>query len=423
MSGVWKVEGRSGIWLVRGSASAASLLTRGVTLGRDAAAARVSEWFPEGWGHEQNRTLAAICHALEGAFPDSGPPEGWWLRKTVQKALRDGRLTALRVDLPAPVWGVEEEEPVTAKRPAAVVEQKTWIEIVLLDDDDPPQPMAFATYRIELPNGSPREGVLDANGRARIDGIDPGECLVTFPDLDTEAWYRDGKPPVQAAPASKGPAQAAGATALGSTHVVIQGDCMNSIAADHGFFWRTLWDHPANAAIVGKRKDPNILLRGDRVHIPEKRRRMEECPTTRVHRFRVRNVPAKLNLRLLTEDGDPRSGLEYVVTIDGHTRKGTTDAEGYMRLSIPPNAREGTLLLPESEEEYELSLGHIDPITEVSGVQARLSNLGYYFGEVSGAMDPKTRGALWRFQSNAGMNPTGELDDETRAALQQAYGA
>jgi hypothetical protein len=196
LGGVWKVEGRSGIWLVRGSAGAATFLPRdvrqsvprGVTLEGEAAAARVSEWFPEGWGSEQNRTLAAICHALEGAFPDSGPPDAWWLRRTVQRALRDGRLTAVRVDLPAPVWGVEEEEPVTARKQAAPVEQKTWIEIVLLDDDEPPQPVAFAKYRIELPNGSPREGLLDENGRARIDGIDPGECLVTFPELDAETW-------------------------------------------------------------------------------------------------------------------------------------------------------------------------------------------------------------------------------------------
>jgi hypothetical protein len=193
---VWKVEGRSGIWLVRGGTNAATSLARdvrqsvprGVALGREAAAAHVSEWFPEGWGHEQNRTLAAICHALEGAFPDSGPPDARWLRGTVRKALRDGRLTAVRVDLPAPVWGLEEEEPVTAKRPVAVAEEKTWIEIELVDDDEPPQPVAFAKYRILLPNGSPREGILDANGRARIEGIDPGECLVAFPELDERDW-------------------------------------------------------------------------------------------------------------------------------------------------------------------------------------------------------------------------------------------
>lgn len=188
MTGMWKVEGRGGIWLVRRGAGAADLLARGETLSREAAAARVSEWFPDGWGREQAGTLASICHALVGPFPESRPPDARWLQQTVARALRDGRLTAVRLGLRATLWNVpEEDEPVTARKLPAV-EEKTWIEIVLMDDDEPPQPVAFAKYRIELPNGSVREGMLDANGMARVVGIDPGECQVTFPDLHGKDW-------------------------------------------------------------------------------------------------------------------------------------------------------------------------------------------------------------------------------------------
>ncbi len=31
-------------------------------------------------------------------------------------------------------------------------------------------------------------GYLDSNGRARIDGIDPGVCEVSFPDIDANEW-------------------------------------------------------------------------------------------------------------------------------------------------------------------------------------------------------------------------------------------
>jgi hypothetical protein len=31
-------------------------------------------------------------------------------------------------------------------------------------------------------------GTLDENGFARVEGIDPGQCKVTFPDLDKDAW-------------------------------------------------------------------------------------------------------------------------------------------------------------------------------------------------------------------------------------------
>lgn len=64
--------------------------------------------------------------------------------------------------------------------------QKTWIEIELKDDDGNPVPNE--RYRIRLADGSTREGHLDANGRARVDGIEPGTAQVSFPDIDANEW-------------------------------------------------------------------------------------------------------------------------------------------------------------------------------------------------------------------------------------------
>ncbi len=64
--------------------------------------------------------------------------------------------------------------------------KKTWIEIVLKDEDGNPVP--GEPYRITLPDGSVSEGTLDQNGFARVDGIDPGTCEVTFPNLDKDTW-------------------------------------------------------------------------------------------------------------------------------------------------------------------------------------------------------------------------------------------
>jgi hypothetical protein len=65
-------------------------------------------------------------------------------------------------------------------------QQKSWIAIQLIGEDDKPIPSE--RYRILLPDGSSRDGSLDENGSAHVDGIDPGNCVVTFPDLDREAW-------------------------------------------------------------------------------------------------------------------------------------------------------------------------------------------------------------------------------------------
>ena len=66
--------------------------------------------------------------------------------------------------------------------------RKTWIEIELVDEADAPVP--GMAYRVELPDGSVSEGVLDDKGLARIEGFvkGSGQCKVTFPSLDKEAW-------------------------------------------------------------------------------------------------------------------------------------------------------------------------------------------------------------------------------------------
>jgi type VI secretion system secreted protein VgrG len=65
-----------------------------------------------------------------------------------------------------------------------------WIEIELVDEADKPVP--GEPFRITLPDGSVVEGTLDEKGFARVDGIDPGTCQVTFPKLDEPLWERIG---------------------------------------------------------------------------------------------------------------------------------------------------------------------------------------------------------------------------------------
>jgi hypothetical protein len=64
---------------------------------------------------------------------------------------------------------------------------KTYIEIKLEDTEG--RPVAGESYKVTLPDGQTvAEGTLDQNGFARIDGVDPGQCQVTFPNMDKTVW-------------------------------------------------------------------------------------------------------------------------------------------------------------------------------------------------------------------------------------------
>ncbi len=71
----------------------------------------------------------------------------------------------------------------------AKAEKKSWIEIELVDNDGKPVP--GERYQITLPDGETiAEGTLDDKGFARVDGIEPGTCKVTFQEMDGRSWTR-----------------------------------------------------------------------------------------------------------------------------------------------------------------------------------------------------------------------------------------
>jgi len=63
----------------------------------------------------------------------------------------------------------------------------SWIGVELRDADENPVPNE--RYLIRLPDASRMGGRLDSAGRARVDGIVPGSCQVSFPDIDAREWF------------------------------------------------------------------------------------------------------------------------------------------------------------------------------------------------------------------------------------------
>jgi len=200
-----------------------------------------------------------------------------------------------------------------------------------------------------------------------------------------------------------------------------QGDCISSIAFEYGFFQETIWNDPANRELKQKRRDPYILLPGDPVHIRDKEEKDELRPDAQRHRFRRRGVPEMLVVQFRIEE-DPISDEPFVLEIDGALSEGSTDENGMIRRWIPPDAKRGKITFPGIDEEWELRVAHLDPITEISGVQGRLMDLGFFAGPADGKMSDDLSEAIRRFQQRHGLDVTGALDESTRHAIQQDFG-
>jgi len=197
-------------------------------------------------------------------------------------------------------------------------------------------------------------------------------------------------------------------------YVVQQGDCISSIAARYGYFWQTIWN--ANAELKELRDNPNVLLPGDVVKIPDKVLREESCATDQNHQFVLKGTPAKFRL-IVERFNIPLANRRYILEIDGKVFEGTTDAGGLLEVSIDPAARAGHLQMPDDGLECALELGNLDPVDQIIGVKQRLQNLGFYHGALDGVENEELRDALAAFQSSVDMEGSGDLDDATRQQL------
>lgn len=202
-------------------------------------------------------------------------------------------------------------------------------------------------------------------------------------------------------------------------HTVGQGDSIPSLAHDNGHFWETLWNHPENAELKGKRKNPNILNPGDEVEIPELRMKDFSGGTDTRHKFVRKGVPAKLKMQLFLL-GEPRRNEPYTLILDNEIINGTTDGDGNIEQPIKPNAKGGVLKLNGGKEEYPVNIGHLNPTDTIHGIKQRLNNLGYYCNE-SDEEDEQFSEALTQFQGDQKLPQTGKLDDATRAKIESLH--
>ncbi len=209
-----------------------------------------------------------------------------------------------------------------------------------------------------------------------------------------------------------------------TTHRVVDGESVESIAANCGLNTNDIWNLSENKALRDLRKDPDILSPGDKLAVPATKPLEFRRPTGQTHDLVVTVPKSKLRLQLKLR-GQPRANLPCLLFVDGQQIPLTTDGEGKLETTISAKAKKARLVVdPKGKQPvtYQLLLRGIHPTSVATGWQGRLHNLGYPVdvdGEATGAM---SQAALSLFQEKQKLTPNGTADDDTKAKLEELHG-
>lgn len=281
----------------------------------------------------------------------------------------------------------------------------TWIEIRLVGEDD--RALGQEAYRLTLGDGQVISGRFDKSGTFVRHQVDPGPCRFTLPDLDQAAWST----------VSGGGAEAV-AIVGGSEreHRIAEGESTSSIAPGYGFAPDTVWNDADNSELSQQRTHPNLLLPGDDLAIPARKRKELTLATNQIHVFKRHGARTLVALQLFDGDG-PRANQKWNFSIGEQTSEGTSDGDGVVEFWIAPSDREVALTIGQDKLRMTLDLDRLHPVSESTGVQQRLTNLGFWWALPERSPDECLTAAVRSFQVRVGLDPSGEINDETRNKL------
>lgn len=216
---------------------------------------------------------------------------------------------------------------------------------------------------------------------------------------------------------------------MAGMHTIKQGEYLAYIAGQYGFVsWETIWNLPENADLKNKRQDPNVLFPGDQLYIPDPELQNFSKPTDQTHTFKLKTSTLKIKLVLEDMYEKPVANAQCLLSIDGKSFNVTTDGTGKIEQDIPATAQSGILVIQDTEQtpynnmQIPIQIGNLDPVEELSGQQARLQNLGYFFGDIGSAADDDFKSAVEEFQCDNYLTVDGICGPITQGKLKQLHG-
>ena len=311
--------------------------------------------------------------------------------------------------------------------PVACPVETLTLEAEVLDEQGVP----LHELVVQLQNASKQvvRTITSRAGVATFRGLLEGDYLLSLPELDGAAWSLESQRELGTKLAAKSPAWGAlpANAPRPSKHEVEQGESTASLAARFGLLPQSLWD--ANPTLKKERKHENVLFPGDELKLPALKPRDEPAKAGFRYSLRRKGLGETLSVCFQAPSGEPRVKTPYLATFKtrgGETlasRRGETDAEGVLIEPVPADVAEVEVLLGRGSEreEHHYKVGFMDPISTVSGVQARLNCLGFPCGEEDGEFSEYLMDVLAQFQRFHGLPVSGEACAATRDKLVELH--
>jgi hypothetical protein len=247
-------------------------------------------------------------------------------------------------------------------------------------------------------------------------------------------------------------------------YTVKAGDCFSSIARANGYYkYSTLYQHADNTATRLVRTNPNMLVAGDIVSVPDKRKKKVALVLDGTRNLVIRRESTSLQVYISLIDKTVRpaptslqfsgggknsaalpdgGGKVELLAIDAGGTSGKVEMQIPALPAAPPLAPAVVQATPpnnpplvdpthftDAAPEFDvdivrvrwtLKLGHLEPHTTIKGVLQRFYNMGYEMPVVEAETD-KTRPLIKYWQASGGdAAPSGAVAD-VRAAIEALH--
>ncbi len=215
-------------------------------------------------------------------------------------------------------------------------------------------------------------------------------------------------------------------------HKVVQGETLSSIATRFKFSTiDTIYNHSNNSEFKALRPNPDIIHAGDELFIPETVPAKLKVELNKKVTFIIKKPKEILSLRInLEEDKDLQAAnKDATLIVDDVEHSSKVDASGLVQWKLPKTStRMGIVKLflePDQSEPthaFEVKLGELNPISENTGIQARLNGLGFHCGKVDNKLKIKSNEAIRKFQQVNNLAIDGMAGPNTQQTLEKQYG-